>query len=500
MKSAPVSSITIVGGGSSGWMTAIYLNRLYNQHNKQVHIRVIESEDVGIIGVGEATVHSVRFFFAAMGLSEQELLKETNATLKSGILFRNWMKPTSEGMHEYFHPFESIPAMGTMDLATAWLADQQGMTFDEAASISLALNNADKCPKATGNSEYQGLVNYAYHLDATLMARFLRRKACEAGVEHVVANVTHVETQNNKITDIQTDKGCYQADLFIDCTGFRGLLVNALKQDNWTSYEQELPCNRAVAIQREYAPGQSPSAFTKATALNHGWAWEIDLCHRQGTGYVYDGRTLTPEQAEAELKAHLGNEQEIVKVTHLKMNIGRRNEFFVGNCVAVGLAGGFIEPLESTGLHLINLGVRLLATHLVSGEIPQSVKDSYNKKMTGFYEDLRQFIVLHYCLTDRRDTDFWRQAAESAKYIPGLEQKIQLWQHKACENLDLESGYGTIFTADNYRYVLYGMGHTCPLSLPFGHDDVRQPLEIFKTRKQQILAQALDHKTFLKLD
>lgn len=502
MNNSTLKSITIVGGGSTGWMTALYLSNLYNHSSNIIDIKLIESKEIGIIGVGEATVHSLRFFFAAMGLDENELLKETNATLKTGILFRNWMKPVDDQTHEYFHPFEQQKPSGKIDNASAWLLNNQFCEssytpFAEATSLSFSLMKKNLSPKTQHSNQYQGIVPYGYHLDATLMAAFLKRKAIQSGVEHIEANVTEVLVCNDKITEIQTDHGAFTSDIFIDCTGFKGLLIESLKKDNWQSFENELPCNKAVAMQREYLPHQTPRSYTTATALSHGWAWEIDLTNRQGTGYVYDGRSLTREQAEAELKEYLGNEQEIIRTVHLDMKIGCRHEFWIGNCIAIGLAGGFIEPLESTGLHLINLGARLLATHLTSSEPSQSIRASYNNSMNGLYNDLRQFIVLHYCLTDRDDNKFWKQAAQSSSFIPSMEQKLTLWKEKVCEFVDLTNGYTSVFTDENYRYILYGMQHVPEIHIPCPKTEVSRILDRLKTQQYKAEEQSLSHKEFL---
>jgi len=454
-----MKSICIVGGGSSGWMTAIYLNRYFNQQQAQVQVRVVESEDIGIIGVGEATVHSIRYFFAAMGLDETELLEATNATFKTGIMFRNWMKPVDGQMHQYFHPFDQLKPPMDLDISTSWLLDRRFELerFDQGVSLSSFLIASGHSPKTPQSAPYQGVVPYGYHLDAVKMARFLRKKAIEAGVIHTVATVSDVAVADGNIQCVHTDQGSFSADVFIDCTGFRGLLMNALKTDNWQSFTDALPCNKAVAIQREL-PGE-PKPYTTATALTNGWVWEIDLVDRQGTGYVYDGARLSREQAEQELRDYLGPDAAVLKCTHLDMKVGCRKEFWLGNCIAIGLAGGFIEPLESTGLHLINLGVRLLSTHLAGSEMTQPVRDSYNRLMNGFYTDLKQFIVLHYCLTDRDDSEFWRDAAAKAEYCPGLVPQLAAWRYKVCEYMDLAGTFSTTFTDENYRYILYGMGH-----------------------------------------
>ncbi|WP_337842890.1 tryptophan halogenase family protein [Rheinheimera sp.] len=492
-------TLTIVGGGSSGWMTAIYLNRLFNQSEQRLQIRLVESPDIGIIGVGEATVHSIRFFFAAMGLDEQELLRETNASFKTGILFRNWMAPVNGVMHEYFHPFEQQQLGRQLDISSCWFVQKREAQerYDQGVSLSAALMAAGHGPKSPQSRPYQGVVPYGYHLDASLLARFLRRKAVEAGVEHIQDTVTDVTVQDGNILAVHSAQASYHSDWFIDSTGFRGLLMEALGQDNWQSFEDALPCNRAVAIQRELPKDQQPHPYTVATALSHGWAWQIDLTSRQGTGYVYDGNALTPEQAEQELREFLGWDSGFIKCTHLKMKVGCRREFWKGNCIAVGLAGGFIEPLESTGLHLINLGARLLGTHLMQDKPGQVVRDAYNKAMNGFYQDLKRFIVLHYCLTNRTDTGFWRKAAASADYCEGLPEMLALWKQKICEYHDLAGGYATTFVDENYRYILYGMQHYPELNFA-GCDELNQPFEELRRMSEKALQMTMPHGDYLR--
>jgi len=451
----------VVGGGTSGWMTAIYLNKLFNHARQNLNITVIESPDIGVVGVGEATVHNVRFFMAAMGLDEQEVMRETNATFKTGILFRNWMKPDDGKIHEYFHPFEQQQTGRVLDISTNWFVSGRAGKgrYDEAVCLSTELMMKGHAPKGVNSPPYSGVVPYGYHIDAILFARYLRRKAVEAGVVHIEDTVTDVIVKDRNISQILSGNNSYSADIFIDCTGFRGLLIDKLRQDNWIGFEDALPCNKAVAIQREMPEDEVARPYTTSTAMPYGWIWQIDLTNRQGTGYVYDGNRLSPEQAEEDLRSFLGLESHILKCTHLDMKIGCREEFWIGNCIAIGLSAGFIEPLESTGLHLISTGAGLLTTHLQGGKITRDVRDSYNRLMGGFFQDLKQFIVMHYCLSDRDDTDFWRAAPGTVKHCPWLEKQLDVWKHKICEFQDLAGSYSTTFSDENYRYILYGMRH-----------------------------------------
>lgn len=511
MRADNSKTLTIVGGGAAGWMTAIYLNKVFNSQSLNFQITVIESPDIGIIGVGEATVHSIRYFFAAMGLDEDELLRATHATLKTGIMFRNWMRPVNGQMHQYFHPFEQQQLGQQLDMSSSWFlsARYQQERYDEGVSLSAHLIKQGHGPKGRQSAPYQGVVPYGYHLDAVLMARFLRDKAVLAGVKHIEDTIINVDIAKGQITAVLSSNARYQADIFIDATGFKGLLIDALMTDNWQSFAAALPCNKAVALQLPHHPGYQPKPYTQATALSHGWVWQIDLSSRQGSGYVYDGNRLTPEQAEKELRSYLLTHRQTLglpydqqaldqlKARHLEMKVGCRRQFWIGNCIAIGLAGGFIEPLESTGLHLINLGARLLSTHLSQADTAQAVRDSYNNAMNGFYQDLKQFIVLHYCLTDRDDTAFWREAALTAEQCAGLQEKLALWRHKICEFHDLAGGYATTFTDENYRYILYGMQHYPALQLT-GSEAMSAPFGLLAQRVQQALQRSLPHSEYLQ--
>ncbi|MFC7005445.1 tryptophan halogenase family protein [Bowmanella sp. JS7-9] len=491
-------TLTIVGGGSAGWMTALYLQRYFHQQGVQIHL--IESDKIGPIGVGEATVHSIRFLFAALGLDEQELMRETNATLKLGILFRNWMKPSAAGVHEYFHPFEQQRPAGAIDISSEWVMGQHfnHQRYDQGVCLSSLLAEKSASPKTPMSRPYQGVVPYGYHLDATLLGQFLRKKGLEAGITYQVATVTNVNVEDGEISSLQTSEGVHQADFYIDCSGFSGKLIDALQPDNWESFTDVLPCNKAVAIQRDYAPGETPRPFTTSTALSHGWAWQIDLVNRQGNGYVYDGNRLSAEQAEAELREFLGDEAATRSALHLDMKVGFRPQSWVGNCVAIGLSSGFIEPLESTGLHLINVAARLFATHFSAANISDSVRRSFNRQMRGVYEDLKQFIVLHYCLTDRDDTDFWRQAQASAEGCEGLAEKLTLWKHKVCEFMDLSGGYSTTFNDENYRYILYGMGHLPALHLQPSSTQNQSLFDQVNHMAANLLLQTQSHLAYLQ--
>lgn len=500
MNANKPKSLIIVGGGSAGWITALYLQKYFNQRQQHIQITVLESEHQGPIGVGEATVHSIRFLFSALGLDESELMQKTNATLKLGIMFRNWMQPIAGKQHEYFHPFEQQNMQGNYDLASEWMLGEnyRHQRYDQGVCLSSLLAQIERSPKTSQHKDYQGFLPYAYHLDAVLLGQYLKEKGIEHGIKHGFETVTDVHCEAQEIKSITTNLGEHRADFFVDCSGFKGLLINALKQDNWISFKRELPCDKAVAIQTDYPANYTPKPYTTATALDNGWAWQIDLVNRRGNGYVFDSDKISPEDAEQELRNFIGEVGTDKKALHLDMHVGRRRESWVGNCVAIGLSAGFIEPLESTGLHLINVGARLFATHYSNQQTTQSLRDSYNKSMAGVFEDLKQFIVLHYCLTNRSDTEFWRQAGDSAKLQPGLSEKLILWKHKICEFMDLAGGYSTTFNDENYRYVLYGMQHYPDLQLPVESELNQQLFNSVKNTARDLSVRSIPHSIFLE--
>ena len=493
-----MKKIVIVGGGSSGWMTASYLNHLYNKHDKNVQVTLIESKDIDILGVGEATVPTLRTFFQALGFDEAEVMRETNATFKNGILFRGWNKPIDGKTHEYLHPFEMQKFENRYDISTEWLLNSPSGNNGFAKNVCLtqALVEHEKAPKVPNIPPYQGVVHYGYHLDARLLGQYLRKKSLARGVERIEANVEHVVTDNNQITCLKTTAGEIVADLYIDCTGFKALLLSHLEQDNWRSFAKELLCDRAVTIQTPYSEGETPKPYTISTAQSNGWTWEIGLKERKGTGYVYSSKHLTKEQAEQELRDYIGCGDDL-KAMHIDMNIGCRKEHWIGNCVAIGLSGGFIEPLESTGLHLIHMSNYYLTTHYTDANDNQTLRDSYNSLINSIYDDLKEFIVLHYTLTNRDDTDFWKQAAKTGDECPRLKQRLDVWRHKVCENYDLGGSPSTLFTELNYKYVLYGMQYYPTLNMPYRDYEFNGMREEITYRQNKLLEMTETHASYL---
>ena len=462
-----IRSIVVVGGGTSGWMTAAYLNRVLRGADgaEPVRITVVESEDIGIIGVGEATVPTIRRVLGALDIPEWRFLLETDATFKHGIRFKDWLNVPGPavGGNDFYHLFEQPVALEGYSTATHWaaLADRGAplRRFDYAVAVQGALCETMKSPKLFESLSYDAPVPYAYHLDAVKFGQFLRKVSVERGVAHVVDTVTEVRRgADGAIASLHTKTGAtLQADFYIDCSGFQALLIGATLERPFTDWGDYLLCDRAVACQIPHADADAPlRPYTTATAKEAGWIWEIDLFTRRGNGYVYSSRHTTPERAESVLREHLGEAAETASTRQLRMQIGHRREMWSHNCLAVGLAAGFLEPLESTGIYLVEVALSLFIDHISSGPAAPYMAQRFNAKMAEMYEELRDFIQLHYITSNRDDTPFWRAYTNDVKTSDSLKYKLDLWTFKLPSASDLD-GRQTLFGPSSYSYILAGM-------------------------------------------
>ncbi len=483
-----IKNIIIVGGGSAGWMAATYLNKKLMPEISGIDIKLIESPDIETIGVGEATVPTIRDFFAAIEVPEKELLVRTNGTIKSAIRFVDWYEKGDGG---YYHPFEA-PLFGDgIDIASHWVSEKlKGRPVDKfahAVGLLPTLSEAQRVSKTPDTKDYEAPLLYAYHLDAVLMAGYLREVALKRGVTRVEDTVTDIRLNDKgEIAALKCEKtGEHQADFFIDCTGFAAILIEKTLNEKFVSFADELLCNRAVAMQTEYTKQDGfPPPYTTATAKTSGWIWEIGLAGRKGNGYVYSDRFISPDEAEQEFRSHLGKQAEGKTARHLRMRVGRRENFWAKNCLAIGLSGGFVEPLESTGLQFIEVGLRLFVEYFPSKENYEPLRRRYNQSMVGKFADVKDFIVMHYCLTQREDTEFWRHAKHDLKISDSLKEQLEIWRQKIPTHDDLkEVG---LFGAPNYTYILAGMHY-------LAHDSINLLANIPSERSQKILGQM---KTF----
>lgn len=473
--STSVRNVLIVGGGTSGWMTAAYLRRALPA---EVAITVVESDRVPTIGVGEATFSTIKLFFDYLGLEERDWMPECNATYKMAIRFSGW----NAAGRDFFHPFQRYETVDGFSIAEWWLRLHKDKPFDQACFSIPQLCEARRSPRFLDGAVFDPSVQhafsrehidrqnmlgdhriqypYAYHFDAALLARFLMKRTIAAGVRHVLDDVTDVAlTEDGSIAHVQTQKhGALGADLFIDCTGFAGLLINKALGTPFISFNDTLLCDRAVAMQvPEDIEAEGIRPYTTATALSSGWVWNIPLYGRKGTGYVYSSRFRTPEEAEAELRAHLGPAADGLKANHIRMRIGRSRESWVKNCVAIGLSSGFVEPLESTGIFFIQHGIEQLVTHFPDRSFAPSLLRSYNRGVAECIDGVRDFLTLHYYASTRADTPFWK-ATKEVTISPALAERLALWKHRLPDAMSVNQAYHG-FEAYSYSVMLLGLGY-----------------------------------------
>lgn len=408
-NSHAIENIVIVGGGSAGWMTAAALS---NALPTSRTITLIESEEIGTVGVGEATIPAVkRFNQKLLGIDEAEFIKATQATFKLGIQFIDWSKKGKS----YFHPFGEYGAdFDVVPLYFYWLkAKNQGQPFsldDYSIAWKLAEQGRFGAPSKDPRL-IQSKFNYAYHFDATLYAKFLRNYAEQRGVKRVEGKVEKVtlNPENGFVQSVTLASGdTHAGDLFIDCSGFRGLLIEQALKTGYQSWTDWLPCNRAVAVPCQ-SSGELPP-YTKSFAREAGWQWRIPLQHRTGNGYVFSNNHITDEQAADTLLANLDGEP-MADPRILQFTTGHRNKIWNKNCIAIGLSAGFLEPLESTSLYLIQAGITRLLSLFPTKDCDVDTVAEYNRISIEEYETIRDFLILHYNATQRNDTPFWRYCA-----------------------------------------------------------------------------------------
>ncbi|WP_031467211.1 tryptophan halogenase family protein [Sciscionella sediminilitoris] len=484
-----VKSVVIVGGGTAGWMSATYLMAAFGG---KVEVTLVESDRVATIGVGEATFSTVRHFFDYLGLEETDWMPYCAGSYKLGIRFENWSAPG-----EYFyHPFERLRTADGFHLADWWLKlGDQGSSFDKSCYLTAAMCDAKRSPRKLDNSlfaaeldgslgrstlaEQRAQFPYAFHFDASLLAAFLRDYGVSRGVRHVIDDVVGVEQDSRGwISGIATNEhGKLSADLFIDCTGFRGLLINKTLEEPFDSFEDVLPNNRAVAL-RVPREREEMNPYTTATAMDSGWIWDIPLFGRNGNGYVYSDAYCTPEEAERTLRAKVAPGRDDLDANHIRIRVGRHRDSWVRNCVAIGLSSAFVEPLESTGIFFIQHGIEQLVKHFPGQEWdPRQIK-AYNERVAHVVDGVKEFLVLHYRAAARDDTPYWKET--NLRPIPdGLAEKLELAQTRL---LDEETVYPYYHGFEMYSWntMLLGLGHRPRGHLPaLDHTDPGNAVEEF---------------------
>ncbi|WP_026090982.1 tryptophan halogenase family protein [Sandarakinorhabdus sp. AAP62] len=448
MSPAPLRQLVIAGGGTAGWMTAAAATRFLE---RGWQITLVESDAIGTVGVGEATIPQIRLFNAGLGIDENEFLAATQGSFKLGIEFVDWWQPGQRYMHNFG---EVGRALGLVPFHHWWArarAEGQARDFGHY-SLNERAARAHRFDRLAGDATLPPLV-WAYHFDAGLYAAYLRRRAEARGVVRVEGRIARVEREGETITTLVLDDGRRIAgDLFVDCSGFRSLLIGEALGSGWHDWSHWLPCDRAVAV--PCANGGDFTPYTRATARPAGWQWRIPLQHRIGNGHVFSSAHMSEDEATAILMRNLDGEP-LAEPRTLAFQAGRRDRVWIGNCYALGLAAGFLEPLESTSIHLIQSGIARLLGLLPGEPAGMAVLAAEaNREAAREMEWIRDFIILHYKANQRPDP-FWRAAAAMA-VPPELAERMALFAATGRIRRD----HDELFTDLAWSQVMIGQGLT----------------------------------------
>ena len=456
MTKQPIRNVVILGGGTAGWVTAAALSKALQ--NSDITISLVESDAIGTIGVGEATIPTIHWFNQLVGLDEADFMAATRATYKLGIEFHGWQ---GDG-HTYFHPFGTYGAPGDAVMAPqrlirAWLGGLDASPEPYSLTTQLARERRFTHPAGDPRSLLSTL-GYAFHFDAGLYAAYLRTQAEARGVRRYEGKVAEVEQDGESgfIRSLTTDKGDrLDGDLFIDCSGLRGLLIEEKLQAGYENWSDWLPCDGAWAAPTPVEEQAPP--YTRAFAQEAGWRWCIPLQHRVGNGYVFSSRFQTPESARDTLLAAIGEPSAEPRL--IRFTPGRRKRAWIGNVIAIGLSSGFLEPLESTSIHMIQTGIGKLLSLFPRAGCDPLLAEQYNRIFQREAEDVRDFVIMHYHFTQGRTEPMWRHC-QATPLPDALQYKIDQFRASgrimlAPEDLFRDASWFAVMTGQGIRATDY---------------------------------------------
>lgn len=496
-----IQRIVIVGGGTAGWLSACYLAARAHEFAASVRISLIESPDIATIGVGEGSWPTMRQTLATIGIDEAEFLASCDGSFKQGSRFDGWV--SGQPGDSYLHPFTAPPSATIGSLLAAWAAMPAEVSFAAAMTPQARVCANDLAPRQEAMPPYAGALNYAYHLDAVKLAALLSSHAVDQlGVRHLATTVTGVRRHgDDRIAAVRTrDHGEIAGDLFIDCSGLRAVLIgDALKAD-WIDLSGELMNDRALALQLPTAAGSPVASQTVATAHRAGWLWDIALPTRRGIGCVYASRHMTDEEADAELRHYVRSLDATADVHALSPRLlrfptGHRAEFWKGNCIAIGLSAGFIEPLEASAIVLIELSLRALADNFPASRRAMPIHaQRFNRLFELRWRRIADFLKLHYALS-RREEPYWRAQRDPSTISPELGALLELWREQPPSAYDFPLAE-EIFPAASHQYIYYGMMGR-PSQSQAGAATARPLLEQVRERGRQLSSALPTNRAYL---
>lgn len=484
-----IEHITVVGGGTAGWMTATILNRFLNavRDGPGVKVTVIESPDIPTVGVGEATVAGMSMLLNQLGVDEAEFMRRCNASFKLAVRFNNWALDGAGRPTSYLHPFNYPDFLNGVCPAYHFnkFGPHQGCTnLADSLVPNTALIDACKGPRYLDGKNYEHEINYAYHLDAGLFGRFLRDVGVSQGIQHIQDDVTEIaQDERGFIRELNLKRrGAFPVEFVVDCTGFKGLILQQVLGESFEPLGETLLCDRAIPVQLPHRNPTRLEPCTSSSALGAGWVWRVPLYSRLGTGYVFSSAFRTDDEARDEFFRHLRGIGDLpadapdpeTRVIHMKT--GRAQRAWVKNCVAIGLSSGFVEPLESTAIYMIEMAGRWLVSHLPDREVNPVFADRYNTLMSSLFDEVKDFIVSHYRTSNRGDP-FWLAARNDIKMPESLEKSLALWQHVLPDVPDTDGD--KLFNFWNYIYTLWPKGYFVGKEFPLEGSIARRDWDAF---------------------
>ncbi|MDH3552505.1 MAG: tryptophan 7-halogenase, partial [Gammaproteobacteria bacterium] len=487
MSSEGIKRVVIAGGGTAGWMVAAILSKTIG---KVLNIYLVESDEIGTVGVGEATIPPLVKYHQLCQISEPEFMAAVQATFKLGISFENWRDVNEDYIHSFGNTGTDHWSAGFQHI---WLSGHQKGLAEDFGNYCLELRAAQENKFA--HLPKNGL-NYAFHIDATLYAQFLREFSEANGTVRIEGKIVEVKTDSESgfIKSLTLDSGQkIEGDLFIDCTGFRGLLIEQTLHAGYEDWSHWLPCDSAVAVQTESTGPAIP--YTRSIAREAGWQWRIPLQHRVGNGMVYCSRYISDDNARETLLANIEGEL-LTEPRLIKFRPGQRLKQWSKNCVAIGLASGFLEPLESTSIHLIQRSAIRLMQMFPQGRIEQTDIDEFNKQARFEIETIRDFIILHYCVTNRQDTPFWRYC-RNMEIPESLAHRIELFKRTG----RVFRLANELFAENSWLQVMLGQGivpeQYHPVVDVMDYEELDRFLKQIKTHVDTTVSQLPDHSAYV---
>ncbi len=508
---APIRNITVVGGGTSGWIAASYLARMFERKIRagEMAITLIESPRIAIIGVGESMARPIADLLRIIGVPEAEFIRRSNATFKLGGYFTNWETDEHGRPVTWVNPFISQPDIQGINpgyLYAAYAMEKDGgpkrEVYTDVTSICPALIRQQRGPKRLNTPEYESDVPYSYHIDATELAKMLMERGKALGVRHILDDVEEVRLdEKGYVSELQLkENGTHPIEFVIDATGFASIIIGKVLGEPFEPFDKFLLNDRAAVAQIPHPDPTRIEPTTRATGMRAGWCFRVPLYNRIGSGYIFSSKFISDDEAISEFKAVSGPTAADAEPRIIRMRIGKTRRSWVKNCLAVGLSSGFVEPLEATAIYSVQLSLHWFFNYFPDTDYDPALLARYNRLVDDLYTEFKEFICLHFYLSNRDDTPYWRAVRNDVEIPPGLQENLDVWRHTMPEQTDLRNWI--FFSPTAYRSALiskgFYKGRDFPQASPVPEAQWRDYLQAFRQQQQVLLNRLPGHYDLLR--